>query len=701
MDKGQLLETWKEIAAHLNHNVRTCQMWERDLGLPVHRLDGTPKARVFAYRDELDNWLREKLSERETGARRPRGKRAAGLPTLPRWSLGLIVSLSLVAVAAVAAAVWLLYRQAKLRWVNDIALPEVEQLLMTSDNLKAFDLLRRVEVISPENKRAAQFKRISSGTLSVETEPPGADLTIRPYGRDDLAWQFLGRTPVSDAQLAKSYQHWRLMKTGYVSAEGGIYIVPARNVDLMVKLDRIAEAPEGMVRVAGGPHGLPYRRLESARPVKLEDFFMDKFEVTNRQFQAFVDTGGYRDRRLWRHQFQKDGRTLSWEEAMPSFVDRTGSPGPAGWEQGRCPPGLEDLPVTGVSWYEAAAYAAFAGKRLPSLYHWDYAAGTLEGDFILPLSNVGGRSLTAVGTFKGLGPFGTYDMIGNAREWCSNDFEGKKACLGGAWDENVHGFMLLDPYPPFMRAGNFGFRCMKDIGENAGTESIYGRLKLSAELDYSRLRPCSDDVFEAYRALYSYTKTPLEARLESREDWSEDTVIERVSFADAEGSDRVIVYLFLPRNVPPPWQCIVYFPGGAANVLHSVLEYARSLEVEFFTGNGRAFVFPVFWSTFERRLKGGPARTRQFMKDRMIRHHRELGRTLDYLETRPDINQDRIAYQGLSWGAWFGPLHVALEKRFKAANFQGGGSIGNRTLPSAALPSGTPPISPLASPSRS
>ncbi|RPJ00552.1 MAG: tetratricopeptide repeat protein, partial [Candidatus Aminicenantes bacterium] len=49
MDKGRILESWKEIAAHLNRNVRTCQMWERDHGLPVHRLDGSPKARVFAY----------------------------------------------------------------------------------------------------------------------------------------------------------------------------------------------------------------------------------------------------------------------------------------------------------------------------------------------------------------------------------------------------------------------------------------------------------------------------------------------------------------------------------------------------------------------------------------------------------------------------------------------------------------------------
>jgi hypothetical protein len=57
MEKKILLESWKEIAAHLGRCVRTCQMWEREKALPVRRLNGSPKARVFAYKHELDRWL--------------------------------------------------------------------------------------------------------------------------------------------------------------------------------------------------------------------------------------------------------------------------------------------------------------------------------------------------------------------------------------------------------------------------------------------------------------------------------------------------------------------------------------------------------------------------------------------------------------------------------------------------------------------
>src|SRR5512143_2620087 len=56
MDKSDILDSWKEISDYLGRDVRTCQRWERGFGLPVHRLDSSPKARVYAYTGELDAW---------------------------------------------------------------------------------------------------------------------------------------------------------------------------------------------------------------------------------------------------------------------------------------------------------------------------------------------------------------------------------------------------------------------------------------------------------------------------------------------------------------------------------------------------------------------------------------------------------------------------------------------------------------------
>jgi len=61
MKERPILESWKEISAYLERSVKTCQRWEFELDLPIHRLDGTPNASVFAYPDELDHWVTDKL----------------------------------------------------------------------------------------------------------------------------------------------------------------------------------------------------------------------------------------------------------------------------------------------------------------------------------------------------------------------------------------------------------------------------------------------------------------------------------------------------------------------------------------------------------------------------------------------------------------------------------------------------------------
>lgn len=68
MDKGRYLDSWKDIAAYLGRNVRTCRNWERDHGLPIHRLDDSPKSRVFAYTGEIDAWRETKGRLPENGA---------------------------------------------------------------------------------------------------------------------------------------------------------------------------------------------------------------------------------------------------------------------------------------------------------------------------------------------------------------------------------------------------------------------------------------------------------------------------------------------------------------------------------------------------------------------------------------------------------------------------------------------------------
>jgi len=101
MDEGQTLESWKAISSYLGRDIRTCQRWEHELGLPVHRLDASPAARVYAYKDEIDRWLSEKSREHahEFSAPSARPKRQRLLRPVP---LALITLSSLV----IAFPVW-------------------------------------------------------------------------------------------------------------------------------------------------------------------------------------------------------------------------------------------------------------------------------------------------------------------------------------------------------------------------------------------------------------------------------------------------------------------------------------------------------------------------------------------------------------------------------------------------------------------
>ena len=86
----------------------------------------------------------------------------------------------------------------------------------------------------------------------------------------------------------------------------------------------------------------------------------------------------------------------------------TGRPGPATWELGTYPQSEDDLPVRGVSWYEAGAYCYFRSKSVPTVYHWARAAfAGVEplqpvADAIIPASNLGGDAPAPVGRYGGM-----------------------------------------------------------------------------------------------------------------------------------------------------------------------------------------------------------------------------------------------------------------------------------------------------------
>jgi formylglycine-generating enzyme required for sulfatase activity len=572
------------------------------------------------------------------------------------WRRAVVIPVALLLIAAAGAGVWQMDQARRVRRARLELMPEIERLQLSSQTLTAVRLAREAERYLPE-----EVARIRQGWFPFQlvTEPDGAEVAIRNYADMTGPWEPLGTSPIRNVRLPYGYYRVRIVKPGYKMLD-----VSAAQGRMPVKLTPEADAAPGMVFVPGGPY-----RMGVAPAVTLPDFWIDQLEVTNAAFKQFVDAGGYRDARYWTHPFRDGDSGLSFDDAMARFRDTTGRPGPATWELGTFPEGQGDFPVAGVSWFEAAAYAQFAGKSLPTIYHWFKAAGTDEiFSDILQLSNFDGKGPSKAGARAGLGPWGTLDMAGNVKEWCLNGVAGRglRYILGGGWNEPSYRFVETDGQDPWERRDTFGVRLVKNLGDAAGAAPDVGRVTP----DPSTLIPASDDLVAVYTRFYEYDRTPLEARVEAVDDSSPHWRKEQVSFNAAYGNERVPAYLFVPKNAQPPFQTVVLFPTMYARVVPS----SASLDLgtfQFIMRSGRALLYPVYQGTYERRGNVQPGVSGA--RDMQVQWAKDVFRSIDYLATRPELDIDRLAYYSLSMGAHFGPIPVALEPRVKVAVFASGG----------------------------
>ncbi len=213
-------------------------------------------------------------------------------------------------------------------------------------------------------------------------------------------------------------------------------------------------------------------------------FYLDRYAVTNEQFAQFVLAGGYETRELWYVEV--------WP-AVSSFVDRDGKPGPRYWKDGGCPYGKERHPVVGVSWYEAAAYARWLGKRLPTDAEWQKAGScpvmVSVGQMVERRFPWGDSVDRTRANIWGSGPVdtvpvdhyaektlgGIHQMVGNVWEWVMDDFGVEergprnrillptpmKAIRGGAFDtyfDSQATCQFQSGENPMSRRQNVGFR---------------------------------------------------------------------------------------------------------------------------------------------------------------------------------------------------------------------------------------------------
>jgi iron(II)-dependent oxidoreductase len=269
--------------------------------------------------------------------------------------------------------------------------------------------------------------------------------------------------------------------------------------------DAMAIVPQGQVAMRSRSYDVVDEEApgRAERLIHVEGFFLDRFAVSNQDFEQFVADGGYEQMSLW-------DETI-WP-AVLGFVDRTGQPGPRYWENGTYPPDKADHPVVGVSWYEACAYARWAGKRLPTDPEWVkagtwpvFAEGAKPVQRRFPWGdamdrkrvNVWGSGFDTTVPVHALPTGGSVNgvqqLVGNVWEWTSSTFgawepatrkietgQPQKSIRGGAYDSyfdtQAH-CQFQSGESPLARKHNIGFRCSLgfcDVACQAGDEEPAG-----------------------------------------------------------------------------------------------------------------------------------------------------------------------------------------------------------------------------------
>ena len=576
-------------------------------------------------------------------------------------------------------------------WVRNEALPELSRIAERVQGLEegpeaweAFRLGREIAKLAPDDPQLLRLATIFARTIAVTSEPSGARVLVKYYGAPESEWMPMGVTPLDSVSWPKGFTRLRLELEGHRSVEDVLWNIDFVGTAFRYPLFAPDHWPAGMEWVPAGKFPLFMPGLDHLAEEPMAGFLMDRDPVTNREYKRFIDAGGYRNPEHWREPVLAEDRTLSWEEAMTRFADTLGQPGPAGWEAGDFPADDADFPVSGVSWYEAAAYAAWAGKSLPTIFHWNRVAFTCASAQIIAKANLAGRAMVAVGTTHSANRYGMRDLAGNVREWAQNasSHADHRFLLGGGWNDAEYSFNDAWAQSALDRSPTNGFRCIRYVEPEANLAALTRRIELPFR-DFRAETPVPDAVFEFFQRQFRYDATPLNATIDA----DEPSILGRwqtVTFAAAYGGERMCAYLFLPEKGRPPYQTVVMFPGS--NAIHTrTFNVADLRRADYLTRSGRAVVLPIYKGTYHR---GGelhsdyPAETAQY-RDYLTMWVRDIGRTLDYLETREDFDMSRLAYYGLSWGGYLGGIIPAVEKRIRANVLYVAGLTFQRALPEA------------------
>lgn len=335
-------------------------------------------------------------------------------------------------------------------------LPEALAALLAQYQAACVELARAQERQTALQARVAELE---AHLKTTATEADQARAALAQARQEQAAWQ--ARVAALEAQLPPRVETPPVApprpvepprRGGSTSPTGDRWVCPADG--------------KAMVRIPAGE----FLYGDKKERVTLPEYWMDVTPVTNAEFAAFVQATGYRTTAEQEGTGYVYSKGKDWGDVKGADWQHPAGPGSGVKDK-------MDHPVVQVSWADAAAYAAWAGKRLPSEQEWEKAARGTDGR-TYPWGNEGptpGRAnyghnvggTTPVGRYSPAGdsPYGCVDMAGNVWEWTASDWsetDHDKVVRGGSWSGEASWLPCASRYwfRPALRSGDQGFRCV-------------------------------------------------------------------------------------------------------------------------------------------------------------------------------------------------------------------------------------------------
>jgi len=523
----------------------------------------------------------------------------------------------------------------------------------------------------PNNEIIKNYYDKSSKYVYLKTDADEVEVSVKYAG--DSIYTYLGKTPIDSFVVANTWgsmsHKLKLVhnKIEYelIGNDWHNYRVPDTSIDV----------PKGHKAFLGTDSWMFLQGI-NFEDVELGAFSIGTNEVSNKDYQEFVDAGGYENPLYWDFPFQVGDKIYDFNSSIKLFIGRYGKLGPANWSFGKFPSGLENHPATGISWFEARAYARFKNLNLPNIFQWTYASGIPENvftvnQFVINNSNYESAQLREVtnskGSYNGLNNIG-----GNVKEWALNpngDKNEKFSIMGGAFNESSYTFKNYYSLSPFDRAIGNGFRLSKNLTNkksnlDSNTIPYFKR-------NFDDLEDVSDEVFEIFKSQFEYNKT-LNAKTSNIKGLQDGYLAQKFEMETTyESEEKLFGYVIYSNKFKEKLNPVIVFPAAGSIWENSDESIPSQLlkQFKYLIDDGYVIIHPIYHNTYSREkiIKTFWASDTEAYRDAIIKIGQDYKRSLDYIESRNDFDFSNMSYFGYSWGSTTSNYLLAIDDRIKAA----------------------------------